>query len=62
MIEHSQGSEVVEDGLPGRAVTVHDFSEVTWATIFTSKICRCVMLLLLLLLLLLLNQWDWYSE
>ena len=60
MIEHSQGLEVAEDGLPGQAVTVHDFSEVTWATIFTSKICRCVMLLLLLLLLL--NQWDWYSE
>lgn len=35
---HSQDSKVVEDGLPTRAVTVHDFSEVTGAAVFVSKI------------------------
>ena len=29
MKEHSKGLVVGEDGLPGRAITVHDFSEVT---------------------------------
>ena len=35
---HSQGSKVVEDGLPARAVAVHDFSEITEAAVFTLKI------------------------
>ena len=35
---HSQASRVVEDGLPAGAVTVHNFSEVTGAAVFVSKI------------------------